>query len=132
MSKLEIPSSNSGTRVEFSSVEGDKFRASIFAQDHSATLEVSAYTDHLGVVNLFADAAQHWKGWQGAKVWKSLEDELHLELRTDSFGHVTMLVRMKRDHGRKDRWSLESELGIDAGQLDRIALDAARLWRFEG
>jgi hypothetical protein len=118
--------------VEFSVVDGDYFRVSVVARDHSATRLVdaspTAHPDCAGLARLFAEAGQEWKGWDGTKVWESREGELRLELSIDRLGHVTAAVRVRHDNGRPDRWQLEAELGLDAGQLSGIAREAAGLW----
>ena len=126
MSALRLASSN--TVVEFSEVDGDFFRLSVAAPDHSASLRVSAYTDRAGVARLFAEAARDWKGWRGAKVWESIERDLRLELTTDRLGHVTLAIRMSHVAGGPGQWQLETELGLEAGQLEQIARDAERTW----
>ncbi|MEM6433115.1 MAG: DUF6228 family protein [Cyanobacteria bacterium P01_D01_bin.115] len=128
MSALRLTSSNSDVVIEFSDVGVDYFRVAVIAHDHSATRRVYAYTDGTGIVRLFAEAAHEWKGWNGDKVWESLESELRIELRIDRLGHVIVAVRVRSDPGGADPWQLEAELGLDAGQLDGVAREAARLW----
>lgn len=128
MSMLSLKSSNSDAAVNLSDVEGDRFRVSVVARDHSVSRTVYAYTDAFGVAALFAQAAQEWKGWDGAKVWRSIEGELQLELSHDLRGHVTLRVRIRSDPGGADSWKHEAEIGLDAGQLEAIALGAKALW----
>ena len=128
MSTLRLESSNTDVVIEFADVEGDSFRVSVVAQDHSATRQVCAYTDAAGVARLFAEAARDWKGWRGKKAWESLEGELRVELSTDRLGHVTMAVRVRSDPGGEDPWQLDAELGLDAGRLEGVAREADRLW----
>ncbi len=70
---MRLASSSSDVVVEFSDIEGDSFRVSVISHDHSATLRVCAYTDRAGVPRLLAGAAKDWRGWQGPKVWESLD-----------------------------------------------------------
>ena len=128
MSTLRLASSNSDVVLEFSDVDGDYFRVSVVARDHSAMRDVYAYTDRSGIARLFSEAAQEWRGWSGSKVWESIEGELRLGLSADRLGHVTLEIRVRSDPGISDRWQLESDLGLEAGQLDRIAGEAHRLW----
>jgi hypothetical protein len=101
----------------------------VLSRDHSAIRRVYAYTDGAGIARLFSEAAREWKGWTGAKVWESIEGELRLELRINHLGHVFLRVRIRSDPGEADRWQLDAELGLDAGQLDGVARDANRFWR---
>ena len=128
MCTLRLNSSNSDAVIEFFDIEDDYFRVSVIAHDHSATRRVYAYTDGGGIARLFAEAAKEWKGWHGAKVWESLEGELRIELSIDRLGHVTVAVRVRSDPGGSDRWQLDAELGLDAGQLDDVARQANQLW----
>jgi hypothetical protein len=125
---LQLKSSNSEAEIQFSDVVEDYFRVSVVARDHSASRKVCAYTDARGVVKMFAEAARDWKGWQGAKVWQSLEGELRLELRADHLGHVSLRAEIRSDSGGADPWRLDAEVGLDAGQLDSIAAGAKALW----
>jgi hypothetical protein len=128
MSKLQLHSSNSDVVIEFYDVKGDFFWVAVRSHDHSATRQVDAYSDGAGIARLFGEAAEQWKGWQGAKVWESLEGELRIELTIDLLGHVTLAARIRSNPGGSDLWQLEAELGLDAGQLDGVAREANRLW----
>lgn len=125
---LQLTSSNSDVTVKFSDIDGDYFRVSVLASDHSAARRVFAYTDAAGIARMFSEAAREWKGWSGAKVWESIEGELRFELRIDRLGHVTLGIRIRSDPDRADPWRLDAELGLDAGQLDGVARAADRLW----
>ena len=128
MNSLRLHSSRSDLVLEFADVDGDGFRVSVIAHDHSATRRVWAHTDAAGLGRLFADAAREWSGWNGTKAWESLEGELRLELSTDRLGHVRLRVRIRSDPGGADQWQLDAELELDAGELDAIARQAHRLW----
>ena len=125
---LSLKSSNSDSAVEFSDVEGDRFRVSVVARDHSASRIVYAYTDAFGIPALFGQAAQEWRGWDGGKVWQSIEGELQLALSHDRRGHVTLRIRLRSDPGGADSWMHEAEIGLDSGQLEAIALNAKTVW----
>lgn len=125
---LQLKSSNSEAEIHFSDVEKDNFRVAVVARDHSASRSVYAYTDALGVARLFADAARDWRGWDGSKVWQSLEGELRLEMSADGRGHVFLRVQIRSNPGGSDPWQLDAEIGLDAGQLGEIAARARRLW----
>jgi hypothetical protein len=128
VSKLSLKSSKSDAAVELSDVDGDSFRVSVVARDHSASRIVYGYTDAFGVPALFAQAAQEWRGWDGRKVWQSIEGELQLALSHDRRGHVTLGIRLRSNPGGADSWQQEAEIGLDSGQLEAIALSARTLW----
>jgi hypothetical protein len=109
---LRLKSANSDVYVEFSEVDGDDFRISMSAADHSATRRICAFTDRAGVARLLAEAARDWQGWKGAKVWESLDCDLRLELRTDRLGHVTLpcaYARTSADRAGSSRPSSSSK-----------------------
>ena len=125
---MRLSSSNSDAVIEFSDVQGEYFRVSVTARDHSASRHVYAYTDGAGIARLFAEAAREWRGWTGTKQWESLEGEFRIVLTIDRLGHVTVEARVQSDPAGPDRWQLEAELGLDAGQLEGVARDAHLLW----
>jgi hypothetical protein len=125
---MRLTSSNSDVCIEFSAVESDYFRVSVMAHDHSASRRVYAYTGSAGIARLFADAAREWRGWVDAKVWESLEGEFRIALTIDRLGHVTVAARVRSDPCGSDRWQLDAEVGLDAGQLEGVAKEAHQLW----
>lgn len=128
MNMLQLKSSSSETEIQFYDVEDDSFSIAVVAHDHAASRRAHAYTDALGVVRLFEDAARDWKGWEGGKVWESLDGELRLELSADRRGHISLCVQIRCTPGGRDPWQLEAEVTLDAGQLDDIAARAKALW----
>ena len=63
-----------------------------------------------------------------AKVWQSIEGELRLERGHELRGHVTVRVRIRSDPGGADSWQHQASVGLDAGQLEAVALGAKTLW----
>ena len=82
-----------------------------------------AYRPHGGFARMFEEMAAAWRGWEGEKVWRSLESELSLVCTHDGLGHVTIMVRLQMDLGAE--WSAEGTLVLEAGQLDALARAAA-------
>lgn len=126
---MQIKSSSSDAVLEFGRVEGDYFEASLRSSSHSAAKRVCCYTDPQGVANLFEEAATNWRGWSGAKRWDSIEGELSLQLVADHTGHLTLTVVINNDLGGPDSWRVESQLSLEAGQLEQLAKDASRTFR---
>jgi hypothetical protein len=46
------------------------------------------------IADLFADLAEHWRGWSGQKVWENNEHTLRLEATHDGLGHVGIDVHL--------------------------------------
>lgn len=126
---MQIKSSSSDAVLEFGRVEGDYFEVSLRSSSHSAAKRVCCYTDPEGVATLFDDAAANWRGWSGAKCWDSIEGELSLQLTADHTGHVTLAVVINHDLCGPDSWRVESQLSLEAGQLEQLAKDGRRIFR---
>lgn len=72
----------------------------------------------------FADLAEHWRGWTGAKTHESLEGHLRVSCTMDRVGHVELRVYLRGDMGSSD-WRAENTIYLEAGQLEAIAGAAA-------
>jgi len=73
----------------------------------------------------FQDLAANWRGWVGTKTADSLEGHLRLAATSDHAGHIAFRVRL-RGMLAQDDWLAEVNIHLEAGQLDRIAIAAAR------
>jgi len=123
---LLIRSRESGLSVELIWVGPDHYTAHIrgFGLDASDTVWGHAAG---GLTAFFGDIAASWKGWEGTKSWAPLESTLSMSARTDRGGHVFLDVTLASGAG--DSWRVFAPLVLEAGQLQRIAADAAA---FEG
>ena len=129
MDALRLRSSDSDASLEFSAVTADGFHVALVSHAYSARRPVYCPDGGSGIPLLFAAGAREWKGWIGDKAWNSVEGELELAMRVDRLGHVTLKVCLRSDGGAPDRWQLEAELALEAGQLDATAAAMAELWR---
>jgi hypothetical protein len=66
--------------------------------------------------------AESWKGWQGEKVWQSLEGELRIACSVDALGHVKASVTILA--GLPRRWEVHAVLYTESGALDGLAREA--------
>jgi hypothetical protein len=73
----------------------------------------------------FAELAQHWRGWKGAKERESLEHHLRIVATADSLGHISLRVHL-RDMLSDANWRAEDVITVEAGQLESIAARAKR------
>jgi len=92
----------------------------------SARQQVYGYAG-TGLLELFESLAQNWKGWDGEKLWSSLEGEFSLSATADRLGHVWLGYRLRGDD-RGDTWELKGSLLLEAGQLDAIAREMRAFW----
>jgi hypothetical protein len=47
------------------------------------------------LIAFFDDMAAHWRGWDGSKIYESLEGDLRLDAQHDLSGHVKVMVELK-------------------------------------
>ena len=123
---ISIQSVRDSTRLSFSDVDGDSFTASLISSHFSGRVVVSTYCSGPPSL-LFEELAREWRGWENAKTWAALEDELTLAATSDRIGHVTLLVIM-RNYTDAANWRLEADLHLEAGQLARLAQEVNRVF----
>ncbi len=70
-----------------------------------------------GLAKFFGELAASWRGWDGPKVWNSLEDEFSLTCSHDGLGHVTVDASV-RDQGS---WEATMTLNLLAPDFDDFA-----------
>src|SRR5262245_39099383 len=118
---FEVSSRNGDASLCLREDNRDYFIAEVRGLNLVAHARVVTYMPQ-GLVELFADMATNWKGWNGAKTWASLEGELELAAEMDKAGHVGLTVRLRK--GAPAAWAVTVELLIEAGQLDTLARSA--------
>ena len=116
---VSIQSVRDSARLTFSDVQGSSFTASLVSSHFSGRVVVSTYCSG-SPSPLFEEMAREWRGWENAKTWAALEDELTLTATSDRIGHVTLLVIM-RNYIDAANWRLEATLHLEAGQLTGLA-----------
>jgi hypothetical protein len=66
------------------------------------------------IADLFADLAEHWRGWSGQKVWENNERTLRLAGTHDGLGHIWTEVHLtKYAHAE---WEASGSIPLDAGE----------------
>jgi len=100
-------------QIDFSDLKAE---AKVYERYSRDALQLDAY---------FADLATQWRGWDGAREWEALG--LRLAARHDGLGHVTLDVSREVDYAMADRWCVRAPLAVDAGALDRLAVEAREL-----
>lgn len=103
--------------------DGCTFIARLVGPPVEAAVEVYDIQPHRWSA-FFRDLAANWRGWSGERVHESLEEHIKLSCTADRTGHVTVRVTL-RGMVTADDWRAEVNLHLEAGQLDRIAREAA-------
>ena len=106
------------TTLELSCVDrgSDGTPTTIVAAVRAPGLSVSAtaYDDRFGdLAQFFEGLADSWRGWQGERIFSSLEGEFILTARHD--GHVRLGVRLQRVDG-PGTWTVSTEVTVDPGE----------------
>ena len=116
-----IHSSDDGARFELTRHNRGNLIAELNGRGLQASVLVSSYMFE-GFASFFGGLATNWKGWQGERVWNSLEGELTLKAMSDRTGHVHVVVNVR--DGAPPRWELSVVVALEAGQLDGLAARA--------
>jgi len=104
----------------------DRFWVQVTDLNVSAAGPVYAGYDNSHLAPLFAQMADQWQGWTGELEWGSLYQEFALRCRHDRRGHIRIGVRLQAHQGAWDfGWEVQSAVMAEAGQLDRLAREAA-------
>ena len=62
---------------------------------------------------------------RGEKNWETYEGGLRLSCTSDRLGHIAVSVELYERSGQ-DGWFVQGDVPLEAGQLDQLAVDAAR------
>lgn len=62
----------------------------------------------------FADLAESWSGWEGKKVYRSLEADLELRASHDGLGSISLAAISGRV--TPPSWTMTAGLQVDAGE----------------
>lgn len=107
----------------------DTFSVRITDLNLSATAGVYAGYANSHPAPLFAEMARQWRGWPDELTWQSLEHELALHCTHDKLGHIRIGIQLgNRTRGWEFQWEVRAAVIAEAGQLDRLAWQAAEFF----
>ena len=134
---LLIKSVNGGGRLELVRRRADDSAVGLIqltvtlASDGLQASSLVYEDDCAHLPQFFGDLAARWSGWEGERSWESIEGDLKLSCSHDSLGHIRMTVELRSLGAGSIKWTVSSELMIEAGQLDSIAEDARGFFAHE-
>jgi Family of unknown function (DUF6228) len=112
---------------------GDGYIWTVRAQisDYGMSAVTSAKLDGDGsdLGAFFQLLADGWRGWEGARTWRSLDGEMEIDARHDGRGHVAIGVTLRYGEPSfaADAWSARVVLAVEGGEeMARLASD---LWQ---
>lgn len=79
------------------------------------------HTDGLDLALYFQELADHWNGWDGSKIWKSVEGDLQFDATYDMLGNVNLKVALIKNQGSLSEWKFFGAVRIEVGSLDAYA-----------
>jgi Family of unknown function (DUF6228) len=134
MSELVLKDANSSTTLTFSGeiarglvgYDGCNFAVVLDGRELSAKVVVYDIQPQRWS-SYFADLAMSWRGWDGVKEKSSLEGHLELSASSDPLGHIRIRVVL-RGIDASSAWRAETDLYLEAGQLDLVAKRAAQFF----
>lgn len=108
--------------------DGDYWVACLDGESINATRRFYAL-ERTFLDDFFAELAAEWRGWVGAKMWSALEGDVSLAASHDGLGTVSLLAELRGEPSSRAEpdWRAALVLELDAGALDRFALDAKRV-----
>lgn len=77
-------------------------------------------------VEYFQTLNKNWRGWEGEKSWRALEDEYGLSATMSRTGHVTLTARL---NVYSYLWEAKAKLDIEAGQLETVANELRKFFK---
>ena len=103
--------------------------------DYLVEVQDSGLQVGLGVISLSGDGlsgflrglAEGYRGWAGARQWRSLEDQMRIEASHDGRGHVTLMFRL-RERVYGDHWDLSVPFIVEAGAEMAALADAVEVF----
>jgi hypothetical protein len=102
----------------------------IYDDGMSAKTSVTLAGEETDLGTFFQRLADDWRGWEGAREWRSLEGEMAIDARHDGRGHVAIGVTLRRarESYADDAWSARVVFTVDAGEeMTRLASDVRDL-----
>jgi hypothetical protein len=122
-----ITSNNAGDRLVIDPDRPDYWTARLECSELQAHHRF--YEIHIdSLAHFLTGLASDWRGWDGERVWKSLESDVELKATHDGRGTVALTVILRNDlfDARTERgWRAEALLTLDAGTaLDELAREA--------
>ena len=100
------------------------YLVTIAAERLTATTPVTTGSDGDRLVEFVQGLAEEFRGWQGHRSWRSLEDQLRITATWQSGGRVVLTLRATPSI--YDRWSVTADVTIEAGEdMRRFADDLA-------
>ena len=111
-----------GAELVLESPDPDTYQARLRGEGIDATVAVFHDAgDFIGAY--FSELAANWRGWDGERSWRSLEDALEFHASISKSGAVTLRVCLRNSD--RFTWCVTYDFSIENGSLDALA-EAAR------
>ena len=123
--RASIKSSDDDSVLEFTAGGfPDVIQVQLRGCGFSGAIEANLLESPTELAKFFRELAEHWRGWQGKRQWESYEGDLALQATSDSTGHISLAVRLRRASWQD--WHLQGSIAVESGQLESIAVAMER------
>ena len=104
----------------------ESYRLRLCSPEMNAEVTVDNAPYGESLVGFFEELNKNWKGWEGEKSWRAIEDEYRLSASMSKTGHVTLTARLNL---RSYLWQAIAKLDIESGQLDRLVATTRQFFK---
>jgi hypothetical protein len=104
------------------------YRLRLLSDDLTAVARVDNSPCGEMLPNFFADLSKNWKGWEGEKSWRALEDEFRIDASTTKTGHIILKVTINL---HQYQWRVIADISLEAGQLENVEKKMRKFFQFK-
>lgn len=90
-------------------------RPRCLARSRTAALETHGLRRWLPLRHFFRELADDWRGDRPERAWRSIENDLVIDARRDSLGHL-YLTFVLRESYRPEAWQAQVTIQVEAGE----------------
>ena len=91
-----------------------EYTVKVNADGLTASAPVITTADGYGLPGFIQQLADDFRGWEGTRSWRSLEDQLRIDASWKHGGHVALLFHLTPSV--EDKWTLAVEFTLEAGE----------------
>lgn len=91
-----------------------EFTVTVSADGLTASAPVITTPEGYGLPGFMQELADDFRGWDGTRLWRSLENQLRVEATWQDGGHVALLFHLTPSV--YDKWTLSVEFTLEAGE----------------
>ncbi|MBP6218909.1 MAG: hypothetical protein KA436_10010 [Oligoflexales bacterium] len=122
-SLVEIIDVNGDCRLRMGSTRVDYLDIQMESTNSSVKSTVYMYKDIPLLGDFFEDLAQNWKGWEGKRIFRSVESDFRIEAVHDHRSRVDFCIFLEGSMGSASAWSHSEHIQVECGTLSNLSKD---------